>query len=194
MTLTSPSPRRSWWLTLCALLTLLISATGCEAGGITLSFDRETLQKRVEQNFPLKRDLNTATVTMTDPVLDFDAGPGRIGLTTDIAVGRKGGLLALNGTARASGSVRYDVETATLYMTDPKIEDLELPMKLMGETRRQKLLDTVNLSIADAIGDIPLHTLDNIPRNRAAKALIKDVTVKDRRLVVVIGFGGDKKP
>ena len=170
-----------------AMLSCLVSL-GCEASEVKLSLSKERVQEKVEGRFPMTHEMGSISVKMTDPVIDFDAGPNRIGLSTALDIGRQGGLLSVKGSSRSSGEVVYNPDDATFYLTDPKIEDLELPLKLLGEERRQKILDATNASLIVQLEDIPLHTFDERPTSRAAKALVKRVEIHEDTLHVVVGF------
>lgn len=179
---------------LLAIIALLAvpALSGCDDLTLNLSIDKSRIQERVEQKFPIEQQMDPVTVTLSNPVIDFKAGPDRIGLTSDVKVGRSGGLLSLNGTARTSGKVRYEPSDATFYMTDIKIEEVDLPMKLANEQRREKTRALVNTTIEGSLKDIPLDTLQNKSAKEAAGALIKSVTVKDDKLVIKMSLG-DKK-
>lgn len=166
-----------------------LAMVGCDDLTINLTIDKSRIQERVEKKFPIEQKMDPVTVVLSNPVIDFEAGPDRIGLTTDVKVGRDGGLLAVTGRARSSGKVRYEPSDATFYMTEVKIEEVDLPLKLANEARRTKMRELVNATIEGSLKDIPLDSLQNKNAQDAAGALIKSVKVKDDKLVIQMSFG-----
>jgi hypothetical protein len=114
-------------------------------------------------------------------------------LTTDVKVGRDGGLLAVTGKARSSGKVRYEPSDSTFYLTEVKIEEVDLPLKFANEARRTRTRELVNATVEGSLKDIPLDSLQNKSAKEAAGALIKSVKVKDDKLVIQMSFGQKSK-
>jgi hypothetical protein len=180
-----------------ALLSLVAIAAsalvGCDDLTINLTIDRSRIQERVEKKFPVEQKMDPVTVVLSNPVVDFKAGPDRIGLTTDVKVGRDGGLLAVTGKARSSGKVRYEPSDSTFYLTEVKIEEVDLPLKFANEARRTRTRELVNATVEGSLKDIPLDSLQNKSAKEAAGALIKSVKVKDDKLVIQMSFGQKSK-
>lgn len=164
-------------------------ATACDGERISVTVDESIVQQEVERKFPLERDLNLAVLTMTSPRVDLSSGSDRVGLSVDLELRRSGGALAIKGKGKVSGPLRYSREDATFYLQEPRIEQLELPLKLMRAERREKLLDTAGAALGEALGDVPLYTLRDTSRDRAAKALLRQARVKDGKLVLELGVG-----
>lgn len=180
-----------------ALLSLVAIAAsalvGCDDLTINLTIDRSRIQERVEKKFPVEQKMDPVTVVLSNPVVDFKAGPDRIGLTTDVKVGRDGWLLAVTGKARSSGKVRYEPSDSTFYLTEVKIEEVDLPLKFANEARRTRTRELVNATVEGSLKDIPLDSLQNKSAKEAAGALIKSVKVKDDKLVIQMSFGQKSK-
>lgn len=192
-TLTSSARRRPWMILCLSAALLWGMLPGCDGGGVTLSIDRARIQERVSEKFPIERELELATLTLTDPVVDFNAGPDRIGLTTNLKLQRKNIPLAVVGKARTSGKVRYEKADATFYMADVRVEDLELPLQLLGKERKQRLLGLANTAVAGSIEEIPLDTLQSATSAEAANTLIQGVSVKQDKLIITLGVGQKKR-
>ena len=175
------------WAPLVALAFGASALLGCEQG-MTVQISQSTVQAQVAERFPITRDLGMGKLTMSDPKIDLKAGQDRVGLTTDLEFGGPGGVLNVKGSARASGALRYDQDDATFYMSDPVVQEVELPAKLMSEARKKKLMDLTGKAIGEAYGDVPLYTLRDSRRDRTAKLLLREVRVREGKLELVLGM------
>lgn len=181
--------------------TLLVTATltslamaGCEAGQITVSVDESVAQEEVAKQFPIERDLKMkAKMKMLDPVIDLSVGDNRIGLTTNLEIQRENLPIVIKGKAKTTGALRYEGSDATFYMTDIKIEDVDLAMGLGNNTKiKQRLLEAANTTLASSYKDIPIYTLRDSRGESTATALLQKVEVADKKIKLTLGLGEKK--
>ncbi len=171
------------------ITTALALTTSCQKGQISITIDQSKVQERVSQEFPQEHDIKgMATLTMKNPQVDLALGDNRIGLITDLELSRKNIPIAIKGNAKTSGTVRYEKKNGTFYMTDVKIENVELPLKLMTQEQKQTIIDHTNALIAGTLKDIPIHTLQTASSKEAANALLKNIEVKDNAIKIVLGL------
>tara|TARA_B100000686_G_C16603323_1_gene869836 strand:+ start:199 stop:777 length:579 start_codon:yes stop_codon:yes gene_type:complete len=173
------------------LLSLFIFglATSCQSGTVSISIDESKVQERVAKEFPQEHDLRgIATLTMKNPQIDLGIGDNRIGLLTDLEVSRTGIPIAAKGKAKTSGVVRYEAKDGTFYMTDVRIEDVELPLPLIKAEQKQKILDHTNAILQGTLRDIPIHTLHTTTSKEAASALLKSIEVKEKKIAITLGL------
>jgi len=170
------------------MLALSTPLIGCRKGEMSVSIGRERIQQAVEEKFPIERELERSVLTLKDPVIDFDNEHSRIGLTTQMMLNVKGVPVAFEGSGRMTGGLRYDPSNATFYMTDLEVEAIELPMKLLADERREALADRVGATLGGAVGELPLYTMQNTSRDRAARSLIKEARVGQDRVEIVLGL------
>ena len=187
--LTSRSPLL--FTLLLAMLFMVGLSSSCQSGTVSITIDESKVQERVAKEFPQEHDLRgLATLTMKNPQVDLGVGDNRIGLLTDLEVSRAGLPLAAKGKAKTSGLVRYEAKSGTFYMTDVRIEDVELALPLIKAEQKKKILDHTNAILQGTLKDIPIHTLHTTTSKEAANALLKSIEVKDRKIAITLGLDG----
>lgn len=173
---------------LLATLVLCTLTTACDHNNLSLSVDESRVQESVAKKFPQDHDLKgIATLTMTNPVIDLKGTDNRIHLDTDLALARPGIPLTMKGHARTSGTIRYEQAKHTFYMTDVRIEKIDIPMRLLSAERKKSLVDLTNAALQGSLKDIPIYTLETSVSQSAADNLLKSVTIKDGKLQINMG-------
>lgn len=86
----------------------------------------------------------------------------------------------------ASGGVRYERETGAFHLTDVEVERIELPG--LPDEHEPRVRAAVTLALRAYYDRNPIYTLrPTDTRRAAARLLLKDVTVRDDRLLLTLG-------
>lgn len=189
MRLTTRSPLHSTPFLLLGSLLALLTLSACD-GPLTVTVSQEIVQDQVARAFPQEHDMSgIATLTLKNPVVDLGVGEGRIGLLTDIELSRGALPLVIKGKARTSGLIRYEPSNATFYMTDVRVDDLDLAMKLLSADRKKQLLDGANTTLQLTLKDLAIYQLSSSAREKMTNALLRDVRVEQSQVVLTLGPG-----
>ena len=92
----------------------------------------------------------------------------------------------LTGNVVMSSGVDYDSDKGTIYLTDIRVEQLNilpLPQSLV-----ERVTSVINGISTDVIERVPIHTLKQEKwKQRAIKWVLKDVAIADNELLVTLG-------
>lgn len=158
--------------------------------GYVLSFTEDELQARLEENLPYeKRYLYVFKVTLDHPRFDLVEGSDRIAGGVDVILTSKLGASdrPLAGAVDLSGRLRYDPGEGAFYLADPVVD--KLGVEGLSDRHAKKANEAISLALAEFFRTRPIYVLepDRAPK-AAAQMMLKDVTVKDGRLVVTLGL------
>ncbi len=169
-------------------LGLVLTLTACTQPNISITVDRDLVQERVAKKFPQEHDLKgLATLTLSNPEVDLTSTENRIILNNDMELARPGIPLVVKGKSKTSGTIRYVKESHTFMMSDVRVEEIDLPIKILNPKRKQQLVDLTNATLQSSFKDIPIHSLETAASRSAADALLKEVKIKDGKLQITMG-------
>jgi hypothetical protein len=186
------TPRRA------VILTLLLIAAAI--GGVyyyfysreyVYRFTEAQLQQALSERLPFtKTYLLIFQVTLDHPRVTLVNRSDRVRAGLDITLNVRMGdqPLPLSGSVDVSGGVRYDPNAGQLFLTQPKVEHLEL----QGVPEQYASLAAAALSRAldTYYAEHAIYTLNaSGAKELAARLVLKSVTVEGQQLVVTLGIG-----
>ena len=182
---------RTWLLILAVLIALGAGAYWrLSSEGYVLEFSEDDLKARLQESLPYeKRYLYIFNVTLNNPRFDLVDGSDRIAGGLDVLLNIKLGSkeTPVGGAVDLSGALRYDPEARAFFLTNPVVEKLGI------EGVPPRYANQANDAISAALGEFyrsrPVYVLepDTAPK-AAAHMLLKDVKIRDERVVVTLGL------
>jgi hypothetical protein len=179
------------------LATLLIAAT---IGSVyyyfygkeyVYRFTEVQLQQALSERLPFTKSyLLIFEITLDHARITLVNGSDRVRARMDIISNVRVGYqpLRLSGSVDASGGVRYDPKAGQLFLTQPKIEHLEL--QGVPEQYASRAASALSRALDAYYADHAIYTLNAFDAKEvAARLVLKSVTVKEQHLVVTLGIG-----
>jgi hypothetical protein len=180
------------------LLTLLLIAAAI--GGVcyyfyckeyVYRFSEAQLQQALSARLPLTKSyLRIFEITLDHPRVALVNGTDRVragrDITLNVHVGEQ--PVPLGGSVDASGGIRYDPRAGQLFLTQPKIEHLDL--QGMPQQYTPHVAAALTKALDTYYADHPIYTLRAADAKQlAARLTLKSVAVKEQPLVVTLGIG-----
>lgn len=155
---------------------------------VELSLTEGELQEALEKRFPVeKTHLKLFTFRYSNPVVKLEEGTDRIHAGVDAEASFSSGGEPLSGTARISGTLRYDPATGEFRLADSRVEQLDIAG--FPERHRALLKAVATFLLKERLDDHPVYRLEATDfKHAVARVILKSVEVKDRRLKVVLGL------
>jgi Protein of unknown function (DUF1439) len=154
-------------------------------------FSEGQLQQALSEQLPFtKTYLLIFQVMLDHPRVTLVSGSDRVRAGLDITLNVQVGNqpAPLSGSVDASGGVRYDPKAGQLFLTQPRIEHLEL--KGVPEQYAARTAAVLSKALETYYADHPIYTLDaSHAKGFAARLVLKSVAVQDQQLVVTLGIG-----
>jgi hypothetical protein len=154
-------------------------------------FTEAQLRQALSKRLPFTKSyLLIFQITLDHPRVTLMNGSNRVRAGLDIALNVRVGneLLPIGGSVDASGGVRYDPSAAQLFLTQPKIEHLEL--QGVPEQYASRVASALSEALGAYYADHAIYTLSSLDSKEfAARLVLKSVTVKEQYLVVTLGIG-----
>ena len=148
----------------------------------TVELSENELQEKVSAMMPLEKKKYFITMIFTNPVVDLLETKNKIGITLDIKVVAPGGIEG-QGTAKLSGSLRYDNKKAEFYLNDPILH--ELVIDNITDNLNTKIKDLAQLSLEKNLSTRPVYKLkDTNLKHQLAKSLLKSVKVEKEKMII----------
>ena len=174
------------------ILTALLAGTYYYYSGkeYVVRLTESEIQGKLEEKLPLtKTYLFIVEVTLNNPRVLLEDGPGRVGAGLDVIfnITLDKNPKPLGGTVDVSGGVVYLSERGEFFLADPVIENL----KVQGIP--QAYTDKVNKALTKALAEYyrehPIYTLRLTDmKQAAARMVLRDVKVENRELVITLGI------
>lgn len=154
-------------------------------------FTEAQLQQALSERLPLTKSyLLIFQITLDHPRVTLVNGSDRVraGLDITLNVRVREQPLPLGGSVDASGGVRYDPKAGRLFLTQPKIEHLEL--QGIPEQYTSGASAALSKALDAYYADHAIYTLNAFDaRELAARLVLKSVVIKEQQLVVTLGIG-----
>lgn len=179
-----------------ALIALLLAAgaaatyfafTGTE---LTLTLTQAELETRLAAKFPMTRKhLMLFEVTYSNPRIVLNSGTDRLRFAMDAELNNMAGQTGhrLRGTAEVTGGLRYDAERYEFYLTEPKVERIDV--EGIPESVAAKVEPAFQTLAQEALERAPIYKLRPTDIEKVtARTVLKRVAVKDGNLIVVLGL------
>ena len=181
------------------LITTIIGILILLAGGayflfkdntVTLKFTEPELRQKLEEKMPFSEDyLFIFNVTLENPRIDLIEGSDRVagGLDAVLNIAIGDSDVPINGALDVSGAMRYAPEEGAFYLTDPRIETVQLRGVPDGFANRAN--NALSEALREFYRERPIYVLsEEDMRQRTAKMVLRDVIVKDETLHVTLGL------
>lgn len=161
--------------------------TGSE---LTLSLTQADLDTRLAAKFPLtKKHLGLFEVKHSNPriVLMSVADRLRFAMDAELSnlIGQTGNRLS--GTAEVTGGLRYDAERYEFYLTEPKVERIDI--KGIPESIATKVEPAFQILTQEALERLPIYKLEPTDIKKVtARTVLKRIAISNGNLVVILGL------
>jgi Protein of unknown function (DUF1439) len=154
-------------------------------------FTEAQLQQALSERLPFtKTYLLIFQVTLDHPRVTLVNGSDRVRAGLDVTLNVRMGdqPLPLGGSVDASGGVRYDRKAGQLFLTQPKVEHLEL--QGVPEQYASHAAAALSRALDTYYADHAIYTLNTSDaKELAARLVVKSVTVEKQQLVITLGIG-----
>lgn len=153
----------------------------------TFTLTQAELEAKLAARFPLQKTyLLVLDVHYENPRVRLTEGSSEVvvgvDVRTDIAVGGK----PVQGSADLVTKLRYDADQATFVLHDAKL--LELRIAGVDAKTTDRVRAAANVLAAEQLSGIPVYRLKwTDAKQAAARFVLQSATVRDGRLVVVLG-------
>jgi len=150
----------------------------------------QEMKAKLEESLPLQKTyLWVIRVTLSNPRITLIEGSDRLHAGLDLALNLKlgGAKEPLGGSVDVSGTVRYDAETKSFYLKNPRVEKLTLAG--IADEEANQANEAVSLALTGYFEKNPVYTLTNKDIKQAsARLLLKSLVIEDHHLVVTLGI------
>lgn len=175
---------------------LLITVTACAllgfwvyrqvVRGVVLTIDQSRIQTRLEQNFPVEKQLLLLKIILSDPRTELRVGSNRIHVSVNVRVSLSTQKTAA-GSAEISGAIAYSPESGEFYLKDAKVE--KLVITTLSQTHTNQVAALVGQISGEMLNRHPIYKLDQSDwRQFLVRIFLKSVKVTDGRLQMVMGI------
>ncbi len=174
------------------VLTLLLGSAGIWwyffNPTLRIAITDQQILDRLSQKLPVTETyLFAFEVTYDSPRVALIAASERIhaGLDISLRIRFLPDQPPLQGRIDAAAGIRYDRVDEAFYLTDPKVETLTL--EGLPEEWANKARDLVAEGVRVYFNDHPVYKLSERESDRAAKAILQDISIEDDRIIVHLG-------
>lgn len=168
---------------ICAVALVYWTGTGC-ASGMTITMSRNQLQRRVEERFPIEKNLLAASVELTDPEIILQPGLDKIGIKMVPRVRLIGGK-TFEGKLAVLGDLYYEPEDGLFYLHHAQLVQFEIDG--LPEGLRHPVTTAINIGLSTVLQAIPIYALHTSVET-SAKMFIKTVRVEDGEVLVIMDW------
>jgi hypothetical protein len=166
------------------LAAILVGAVfpGCAVLPSTVTLSEGDLQRHFDERFPVRHSIAKFGVELKHPIVRLRDDTNRVHLSVDAAIDfplvRK-----FPATTEVSGKVRYDPGRTRLYLDEPRIERLDVPV--VDAVYEVMFSEITNLG-ARFLPSIPIYTLGENSgfKQSYARKNLTSVEVRNRTLVL----------
>lgn len=142
------------------------------------------IQQKVAAMMPLERKKSFLTVILSKPKIVLSDGTDHISFYSKVKLKALGGLTG-TGSTKIKGSIEYNAKKGEFYLRNPKIVDLK--MKDVPSSLMPKIKSIAQSFLSQSLKKRPIYRFkDNDLKQKLAKSVLKSVTIKDKKLQVVL--------
>lgn len=154
----------------------------------TYRFTEAQLQQALSERLPVKEYFAIfSIITLDHPRVTLVNGSDRIRIGLDISLDVFWGdrMLKFSGSVDSAGGVRYNRETGQLFLTQPKIERLEL--QGIPEQYTSSAAAALSKALDKYYSENAIYTLDGFDAKQVvARLTLKSVVVESQQLAVTV--------
>lgn len=175
---------------------LLVVATGgslylyLSGRSYVFAFSEEQLREKLAERLPLtKTYFSLIQLTLDHPRVALTEGTNRVQAGLEVTLNLRVGdePKQLGGSVDVSGGVKYVPESGEFFLTDPVVE--RFSVQGVPEKYAPKINDALTKLLGDYYAAHPIYTLKATDvKHAVAKLLLRDVTVRDKTLLVTLGL------
>ena len=155
-----------------------------------LTITEEELRKKVNESLPYtERYLLIFVVTLDNARIELESGSNRINGGFDVNLNAKivDEEEFIGGSLDISGGIRYDNQSTSFFLVDPKIENLSV--KGVPEKHKDKTTKVLNLALSEYFKKEPIYSLAGPDAKKvAARMVLKDFKVEEESVIVTLGI------
>ncbi len=161
--------------------------TACDTQGtITVAVDRQQVQERVSEQFPISNAEGFTQISLAEPEVILTDGSDRIGVAVRLSA-QLPLFGPVRGGATVSGMLSYRQDGRAFFFTEPRLDALEIEGISTGflDTAR----NAVEAAAHVALAELPVYTLARRTyREVAAEHVLQNVWVSDGILYLELGL------
>ena len=191
----APVRQRRWpWVLVALGLGLLIAGVAgwhlVRGRTWQVFIERDQIQSAIDAKLPYDKDfLLVLNLRITALRVHLEEGSDRIGADADLGLNLQAGSARepLGATARVDARLRYDQQRFCFYIVDPVVRRASL----RGIPDRSTALAVryAQLGLQHLVDEVPVYTIrDDSLQRRLARAVVRDVAVRNGRVVVTLGY------
>jgi len=154
------------------------------AKGLTLRVSADELSSRLEDDFPIVKNLPYGEVELTNPKAILKKGSDRIVTGTTIKY-ENDNLPEQKGSLYISGSPYFDASTGNIFLRSPKIEKMSFNGVDLFDYVKKPIIDALQPVIDNIFLQHPIYKVD---RSSIANSFIKSVSVDNGALLITFGL------
>ncbi len=170
------------------LLSVAVALAACGGISFEIKIPKSLIVSQLDSRFPFTKNKGLMTVTVSDPVLNFNGSSNRLEVKANTVV-RILGLIPIKGNVLTDGTLEYRPATATFHFKEVKIKEFNI--KGIPESQLDQvtgLLGTVMLAV---LGDIEVYKLNPTDtKENIGRLGLKGIRMVDDGVMVRLGIGG----
>lgn len=153
---------------------------------LEIALTEKDLRGKIEEVFPIEESyLLVVRLRLSDPEVDLDEGSDRITYQMRAKVSLAGH--DFGGSARVSGTIRYEAEKREFYLDDSRLEDLDIDG--VSAEYREPLRGVANLAAREVFEKNPVYVLDEEFLGKLGGTVaVRQVKVVDGKLRISFGL------
>lgn len=179
---------------LIVIILLLLVAGGVafyflQSREFSVTLSEEEIQERLEEVFPIEqRHMMVLTVRLTDPRVTLVEGEERIHCEVGATASLPGVSRGMEGRGRISGSLRYESGERQLFLSDARVEELEV--EGVPNEYDARVREVASIAVRQHLERRPFYTIDQeLLDQLPGPVALRDVKVQDGRLRLSFGLG-----
>ncbi len=152
--------------------------------GITVRVSADELSSRLQDSFPIIKNLPYGEIELTNPKAILKKGTDRIVTGTTVRY-ENDNLPEQQGSLYISGAPYFDAKTGEIFLRSPKIEQMRFNGVDLFDYVKQPLVDALQPTIDQIFAQHPIYQVD---RSSLTNSFIKNIYVDDGALLITFGL------
>lgn len=150
----------------------------------TIEFSETDLQSEVNRHIPKDIKLFFGTISVSSATVNLRKTESDITLKSDITL-TVPDETKHKGKIFVSSRVRYDADTYSLYLVDPKV--LSVNIDKLTQEQNDGLKSMLQMASSSVLLKQPIYTLsDDDLQQQIAKATLKSINIVDDKVVITL--------
>lgn len=147
------------------------------------------IREKLESKLPITKHYFTIVeLTLNNPRVALKNGTSRVtaGLDATLNITALPNPKPLAGTIDVSSGINYLAETGQFFLSNPKIEDLQI--QGIPQILQTKVLEALSKALTEYFQKNPIYTLRNNVKQAAVRMVLKSVKIENQELVITLGI------